>query len=613
MRGFLAGFTLALLLMLLHLGAATPTEAQLFTPGPLAEVHRELEGDANCTKCHSQGRRVDEQRCTECHDDIGSQRKRRQGLHGRNFAADACGDCHVDHRGLRHDLVRWPGGSIETFEHGLTGFGLRGAHSETQCADCHDRKNRRGASTFLGLSQACGSCHEDPHERRFGDDCLQCHNESDFKQTDLDRFEHGRARFPLNGEHARVECVECHGEPPQYRDLAFQSCKDCHDDPHQGRLTSPCATCHDEQSFTHIIMPRAEHPGLSLAAGHRPVECATCHDVGADVPPSRGAACVACHEPVHEANFGTQCERCHESIQFLNLPDKLGRAVHDRTPFALKGQHVQVACGACHRPQMPRPQRYRGLDFERCADCHQDEHAGEFTARDGGECKPCHSERGFAPTRFGLVMHERTAFPLEGRHRAVACSGCHDSPRPRLTWRVPAQRCEDCHQNPHGDQFVDEMRQDGCAHCHSPAGFEQPRIDHSTWPLSGAHATAACDACHTPTEEDRRSGQGASYRGVPRECAGCHEDEHAGQFRLTEPQRPCADCHNTERFEGIEFKHAEQANYPLEGAHAQLQCGSCHPTVQLLPPSEGQQVIRYRLGYRRCRDCHADPHGGALP
>jgi hypothetical protein len=134
-----------------------------------------------------------------------------------------------------------------------------------------------------------------------------------------------------------------------------------------------------------------------------------------------------------------------------------------------------------------------------------------------------------------------------------------------------------------------------------------PKIDHKIWPLTGAHAQAACDRCHSPTAEDRKAGKGGSYKNVPRECNGCHADAHAGQFSATTPARACNDCHNTASFKLPGFDHANQAHYALEGKHKSLACDTCHRSETL---KNATVVRRYRLGYRRCRECHADPHAG---
>ncbi len=580
--------------------------AQLFSPGPLHRTHASLEGDEKCTDCHSRGKQIDQTKCLACHDDLGKRIRDRAGLHGRTYRDQRCTQCHVEHVGKDARLVRWPGGSREQFTHDDTGWTLKGKHRTTGCDDCHKAKNRRGNKSYLGLASTCSSCHEDPHETRFGRDCTSCHSETGWKTVDLDKFDHDRARFSLKGKHRTVNCEKCHGKPRKFRGLAFDSCNDCHEDPHQGRFNKQkCDSCHTVEGWKQVENLRENHPGIKLINGHKPVACKDCHDRGNDQKPSKGDRCAGCHEPVHRAKFGNDCAECHASIKWMGLPERLGRRVHDQTRYPLRGQHGNVNCGECHSRQLSPAKRFRGTAFDRCAGCHDDQHKGEFTKRDGGECAQCHRVTGFRPTIFGLDEHATTSFALDGRHRAVPCSSCHTGQKPRLDLRIAKRACVDCHANPHGTQFATEMQTTGCAHCHSTAGWRNPKVDHTIWPLTGAHSMAACSSCHTPAEGDRATGRGPTYRGVPRQCEGCHRDEHAGQFRLTQPVLPCDTCHETKAFRIPAFPHVERTGYPLVGNHAKAACVACHPDQRL---QNGTTVRRYRLGYRECRDCHANPH-----
>jgi hypothetical protein len=518
------------------LGASLPrrTGAQFLSPGKLSSAHADIDGDANCSECHSTGKRIDADACLSCHDDLAVRIRQRAGLHGDEYRGQECGRCHVEHLGRGAKLVRWPGGAKTRFDHRLSGWPLGGAHASVRCENCHDGTNRRGHSTFLGLKTDCVSCHEDPHEGRFGG--------------------------------------------------------------------TECTSCHNETDWTEVTNVRSNHPGLSLAAGHSKTKCEACHDRGNTSAPSVGSSCVSCHAQVHQAAFGDRCEDCHASIRWTGLPKRIGLRAHPITAFPLEGLHQEVSCKGCHSPKLPPERRYRRLEFDRCGDCHRDVHRGSLGNAD---CSACHDERGFWPTSFTVEQHGRTDFALDGKHLSVPCSGCHRGKRPHYDLGLKAQRCVDCHENPHGGQFATEMSQGGCAHCHSSRGWDSPRIDHSAWPLTGAHAEAACDGCHSPSKQDRSSGRGPTYRGAPRECAGCHRDIHAGQFRLTSPERECDACHLTDSFEIGTLDHAELADYPLEGEHEALACAACHLTERL---RSGQRAVRYRLGYRECADCHANPH-----
>ncbi|MFO0742188.1 MAG: cytochrome c3 family protein [Labilithrix sp.] len=603
MRGlFRVLLTLALLLV------ARGASAQLLSPGPLSKGHAGLEGDQNCTKCHSSGKRIEPTSCLTCHNDLGARINAGQGLHGRAFRGKACESCHVEHHGVGNRLIRWPGGDQTALNHADTGWPLNGAHKNATCNKCHNKANARGAPTFLGVSPACNACHKDQHEGRFGTTCQSCHNETSWKDAKVtSQFNHDLARFKLRGAHTRVQCASCHHEPPVYLGLKFANCTDCHKDPHAGRLGPQCTGCHSENAWRPATLRPGAHPGVSLANGHSNVGCKTCHDRGVLAAPSKGTECASCHKAVHKAPFGNGCAQCHSPILWTGLPASVGLGVHNRTAYPLTGKHREVTCGDCHKTSVPRAARYRGLKFSRCMDCHGDQHKGEFAKSDfGAECKQCHATAGFRPTLFGTQLHAKAAFPLIGKHQATACSACHTNQKPRLDLHVSKKECADCHQNPHGDQFAKEMKDGGCAHCHKPSGWDMPKFEHAFWPLTGAHSGARCESCHTPTAEDRKKGSGPSWKGAPTACNGCHDDAHEGQFKKGEPViTDCARCHSTALFKIPKFDHDKLTSYPLTGEHARLSCERCHDPEKL---KNGTQVIRWRLPSTECSFCHADPH-----
>ncbi len=546
----------ALVFIFMLLGLERAAHAQLLSPGPLSKAHHSLEGDTHCSDCHSSGKQVSQSACLKCHSDLGGRINAGQGLHGRQYKGQPCQGCHVEHLGATP--TKWPSGGPTSLDHGQTGWPLNGPH-KTACNKCHTKAMpASGSTTYLGLSSTCTSCHKDQHAGRFGATCTDCHAETTWNDLKLGTFNHELANFKLRGAHTTVACAngKCHGAPPKYVGLKFALCGDCHTDPHAGKLGTGCADCHEDTKWKPVTFrgANAKHPGISLANGHAPVACGRCHDRGNLASPSRGSACVSCHKAIHKAPFGNACGNCHGMIVWTGLPRSIGLASHPKTAYPLTGKHEEVNCAGCHKPSVPRDQRYRQVAFARCIDCHQDKHSGEFAKTDGGDCKGCHSTAGYRPTLFGVDEHAQTKYPLAGKHSAASCSSCHTSPRPLLDLHVTKQVCADCHQNPHGDQFATQMAKGGCAECHAPAGWHVPKIDHSIWPLTGAHGTTPCDSCHHPTDQDRKAGHGASYRGVTRVCSGCHDDAHLGQFRLTKPVLECDKCHATSNFKIPEIR-----------------------------------------------------------
>ncbi|MBU1775903.1 MAG: hypothetical protein KJ899_04615, partial [Gammaproteobacteria bacterium] len=94
---------------------------------------------------------------------------------------------------------------------------------------------------------------------------------------------------------------------------------------------------------------------------------------------------------------------------------------------------------------------------------------------------------------------------------------------------------------------------------------DAPDFNHMTtgYPLTGAHAAAACETCHV----------GGVFRGTPKDCDGCHA---TGRRIVATPKSTahivttaaCDTCHfNTVSFLGARFNH---------GAAKPGQCTSCH-------------------------------------
>jgi len=92
---------------------------------------------------------------------------------------------------------------------------------------------------------------------------------------------------------------------------------------------------------------------------------------------------------------------------------------------------------------------------------------------------------------------------------------------------------------------------------------------------------------------------------LARECEGCHDDIHAGQFTQTSPAKPCKTCHQATTFEIAKAFDHTTTRYPLDGKHVALACERCHTATTL---RNGTTAVRWRLGYTECRDCHANPH-----
>jgi len=334
---------------------------------PLRGRHRQ----AACTACHVGDLHRDRPgtECVACH--------RKDDRH-RGTEGEACGNCHTERD--------W---KEARFDHARTGFPLRGAHERVECNACHR------SAVFTEAPRDCIGCHrkDDHHRGQFGVGCQDCHVEQDWKTI---RFDHARdAKYPLNGRHAAVKCVDCHAGNP-YADHLATACIACHrkDDRHRGQEGERCETCHIEQDWR-TTRAKFDHDlaRFPLLGRHRQVTCDRCH-----LTPQfkdAGTRCVACHQrdDRHQRHLGPDCEDCHDARDW-----KGATFDHDaRTRFKLDGAHRSIACAACHR----LPVDGKPILPSDCAACHDrdDVHGGSY----GKQCARCHVTTRFRDLRDRLA------------------------------------------------------------------------------------------------------------------------------------------------------------------------------------------------------------------
>lgn len=580
---------------------AAPAVAQV-SPGPLARPHAPLEGPLQCRKCHGAAKEEMDGKCLACHEGIAWLKERHRGVHGQ-AGLGACASCHPDHAGSDFEMIDWGKDGRERFDHARAGWRLDGKHATLTCDACHRQTFRvseaaklepppKDASRRLtGLDPACRSCHEekDVHRGALGDDCSRCHVATAWKS--VASFDHSKTAYPLLGRHATV----------------------------------PCASCH-------------ESPKLSLArdAGGRTIPV---------YKPLPHAECSDCHADPHEARLGPACASCHGVEDFHRVAT--GGFQHDRTRFPLKGAHRTVACAACHDPKTAWGKRPA---FGACADCHKDPHNGQATiAARRVDCAACHSADAWRPSTYTAAQHAASAYPLEGKHRAVGCAACHVKNPPGVAaatlgkagvlMRPKHARCRDCHAQAHGDQLAARADKGACEPCHTTAGWKPSLFTAAQHralrlPLDGAHATIACAACHGPKRQGlpplpdagKIGAAGVAFALAERECIDCHRDPHAPavvKASKETPVRSCADCHDARAFipSTMSADAHQRFGFPLEGGHRAVPCALCHADMKAPPSTRapgwtlarasqpGRRVV-FRQGSGTCADCHRDPHAG---
>jgi hypothetical protein len=529
---------------------------------PLRGLHKGVD----CRRCHNSlvfgGAPV---RCADCHAD----------LHRGQFGA-RCEECHT---------VKGWSAAIQATKGHTNRFPLVGAHSALQCEDCH---RGAAAATFAGLRTDCYSCHQrsfqtapsvDHRAAGFPVTCQDCHGADSWRAA---RFDHARfTGFSLLGAHAQLDCTSCH-VGGRYKGTPAD-CFSCHakdfnaaknPDHVQAGFPHTCTTCHlSAASWSGATFDHNKLTGFALTGAHAAVDCASCHVGGrfAGTPTD----CYSCHakdyqgaaNPNHAAaHYPTDCSQCHNTNNWTSATFN-----HAATPFPLTGAHAALACTQCHT----------GGAFAistQCQSCHLTDYnkttnPSHVAAGFPQDCSLCHTTVNWQGAAFNHST--ATKFPLTGAHATVACGLCHVN----NVFAGLATDCASCHlgtfkttTNP--NHVVAGFPTD-CSLCHSTSSWANAVFDHSKvgFNLTGAHAAAACAACHANNR----------FAGTPTQCGACHIADYN---QTTNPNhaaagfpQDCSLCHSTANWSGASFDHSK-TGFALTGAHVATLCSACHVNNQ---------------------------------
>lgn len=424
------------------------------------------------------------------------------------------------------------------------------AHLEglLNCTECHDLG--KGVS-----DQKCLACHTLLQERITQNrgfhvsslvkskSCVECHSDHHGRQFDIVHldsasFDHALTGYKLEGSH----------------------------------LDQPCGSCHQDQFIASSKIKKKAFTFLGLSND-----------------------CLSCHEDVHEGTLSQDCASCHDFEDFKPA----SKFDHSQANFSLQGAHLDVDCIECHPKSEGQPLlTYTGIAHDNCSSCHDDVHNGRM----GDDCRECHSEESFKVIK-GMVDfdHSSTRFTLNGQHRFINCSSCHDDGTSNAPFREfeswKSFRCSSCHEDVHDTKFGSD-----CSSCHLEKSFRSllpsAPFDHgkTDYALEGAHINISCNECH---------GKGSKIKTLRHDqCTSCHEDFHNGQFDFS-GGRDCDDCHTLDDFSVTTYtlKQHQETAFPLRGAHLASPCFECHK-------QEDQWVFKF--ADQNCVTCHEDVHNETL-
>ncbi|MBL8921998.1 MAG: cytochrome C [Myxococcaceae bacterium] len=206
-------------------------------------------------------------------------------------------------------------------------------------------------------------------------------------------------------------------------------------------------------------------------------------------------------------------------------------------------------------------------------------------------CAACHSTSSWLDVRFN---HDRTGFPLTGRHQRTSCKGCHQK-----DFKTPLTRgCAGCHRDVHaGDLGV------RCEGCHDTSDwrsrFDADAHRRTNFPLLGAHAGLPCVECHVEARERR-------FTRATVDCLSCHQGDAArtrgtavDHAALGFDARECRQCHGPLRFSPALLPDHDRC-FPINGgAHAGIGCQACHTSLRA-----ASSAGTCRTGTAACTSCH---------
>lgn len=429
----------------------------------------------------------------------------------------------------------------------------------------------------------------------------------------------------LTNAHSGLEgmsnCTKCHeiGEK-----VLSSKCLDCHKEIktliNSGRgyhsysevKKKECANCHNEHHGRNfrIINFKPENfdhnkTGFKLTGAHTLKDCKDCHQdkfitdsrykkknktyFGLDIK------CASCHEDFHQGTLGKECSGCHSTEKFKPAQS----FDHNKAAFKLTGAHEKVECSKCHPKEVHNGKEFeklKGLNFTNCSSCHTDVHKGAF----GSDCKSCHSTSGFYIINQQAFDHNKTNFPLIGKHQKVKCNDCHKG---TFKEKPKFSQCLDCHSDYHKGDFTKNNLTTDCKTCHSETGFTPSLFsidDHNKneFKIDGGHFAVACKQCHYKDEQWK-------FRNIGGECQSCHKNVHGNE--LSEkylPGNKCEFCHQTSNWNKISFDH-DRTEFVLLGKHQTVNCGNCH-----YRELNGIKEFKFVSLDTNCEQCHKDVHFG---
>ena len=227
-----------------HFRTGSSALKQFVSPGSLSPRHAYLGN--RCESCHEPGAGVTVAKCTACH--ANSERLLGRQPTAFHASVEECSACHVEHqpanlRPLVMDHVELARVGVRTLQRASRSDGDSAAtlHSLETWLRIRTPAQMDAASARESLN--CAGCHDsrDPHFKRFGGDCAQCHTLESWK---VPGYQHPSP--------ASKACVQCHEPPPSHLMPHFSMISQKFAHKEQARVEQ-CFECHNTTGWNDIV------------------------------------------------------------------------------------------------------------------------------------------------------------------------------------------------------------------------------------------------------------------------------------------------------------------------------------------------------------------------
>jgi hypothetical protein len=232
-------------LAVVHFTTASSAFKRVVSPGPLSPRHAYI--GTRCESCHEAGAGVTVAKCTACH----ANAERLLGRQPTLFHASLqeCSACHLEH--LRTNIRPLVMDHLE-----LARLGARTLERASRRGDADSAATLKSLETWLRMrdleqldvsaareSLNCAGCHDyrDPHFKRFGSDCAQCHM---LESWSVPGYQHPSS--------ASRTCVQCHQPPPSHFMEHFSMISQKFAGKEHARVDQ-CFECHNTTSWNDIV------------------------------------------------------------------------------------------------------------------------------------------------------------------------------------------------------------------------------------------------------------------------------------------------------------------------------------------------------------------------